>query len=174
MPRFRMAHKCSDALQPSSASWADGRTARVACTPRVPMLLSRSAVETVNGSSCGKRPNVESGGTATPGRQDLRVGRALRPQEVRSLHPPPGDPFRPLRLGARAAGPLPALLTLRRALVWQRNEPQLQPAVDPRQAARGRPAGAASSSTTRRCQRACLRLAVVVHARVRAASSVVA
>ena len=169
-----MAHKCSGAAQPSSASWADGRTARVAWTPRVPMLLSRSAVETVNGSRCGKRPNVESGGTATPGRQDLPVGRALRAQEVRCLHPSPGDPPRPLRLGVRTADPLPALLTLRRALVWQRNEPQLQPAVEPRQAARGRPAGAASSSTTRRFQRACSRLTVVLHARVTAASSAVA
>ena len=169
-----MAHKCWGALQPSTASWADRRTAPCTRTRRVRVCRSWSAVETINGSRCGKHPDVESAGTATPGRQDLRVGRALRAQEVRSLHPPPGDPFRPLRLGARAAGPLPALLTLRRALVWQRNEPQIQPAVDPRQAARGRPAGAASSSTTRRCQRACLRLAVVVHARVRAASSVVA
>ena len=168
-----MAHKCWRALQPSSASRAERRTINCALARYVCVHESWSAIETINGSSCGNPSSVESAGTATPGRQDLRVGRALRPQEVRSLHPPPGDPFRPLRLGARAAGPLPALLTLRRALVWQRNEPQLQPAVDPRQAARGRPAGAASSSTTRRCQRACLRLAVVVHARVRAASSVV-
>ena len=169
-----MAHKCWDALQPSSASWADRRTAPCTRTRRMRVCRSWSAVEIMNGSSCGKRLSVESAGTATPGRQDLPVGRALRAQEVRCLHPSPGDPPRPLWLGVRTADPLPALLTLRRALVWQRNEPQLQPAVDPRQAARGRPAGAASSSTTRRCQRACSRLAVVVHARVRAASSVVA
>ena len=173
MPRFRDGWICWGALQPSSASRAERRTINCALARYVCVHESWSAVRIMNGSRCGKPPSVESAGTATPGRQDLRVGRALRAQEVRSLHPPPGDPFRPLRLGARAAGPLPALLTLRRALVWQRNEPQLQPAVDPRQAARRRPAGAASSSTTRRCQRACLRLAVVVHARVRAASSVV-
>ena len=169
-----MAHKCWRALQPSSASRAERRTINCALARYVCVHESWSAIKTINGSRCGKPPSVESAGTPTPGRQDLPVGRALRAQEVRCLHPSSGDPSRPLWLGACTAGPLPALLTLRRALVWQRNEPQLQPAVDPRQAARGRPAGAASSSTTRRCQRACLRLAVVVHARVRAASSVVA
>eukprot|EP00966_Prymnesium_polylepis_P292125 6746413-Prymnesium_polylepis.1 len=59
---------------------------------------------------------------------------------------------------ARAALPLDALLTAPRRLVWQENRSQLGPAIDTRQAARRRPAGARSWPTTWRCRRGCRKL----------------
>ena len=71
--------------------------------------------------------DVESAGTATLHRQHLQGARAEPAEEVRHLTPSHGELFRPLWLGARAAGPLVALLTASRAPVWQENEPQMRP-----------------------------------------------
>ena len=61
-------------------------------------------------------------------------------EEVRHLTRTHGEPLRPLWLGARAAGPLVALLTASRALVWQENEHQLRPGAAARQRPVRRPA----------------------------------
>ena len=71
--------------------------------------------------------DVESAGTATLHRQHLQGARAEPAEEVRRLTRPHGEPLRSLWLGARAAGPLVALLTASRAPVWQENEPQMRP-----------------------------------------------
>ena len=70
---------------------------------------------------------IESAGTATLHRGGRGGARVEPVEEVHRLTRTHGEPLRPLLLGARAAGPLVALLTASRALVWQENEPQLRP-----------------------------------------------
>ena len=94
----------------------------------------------IKGQGAGSRPNVESAGTATLHRRHLQGARAEPVEEVRRLTRTHGEPLRPLWLGARAAGPLVALPTASRALVWQENEPQLRPGAAARQRPVRRPA----------------------------------
>ena len=71
--------------------------------------------------------NVAPAGTATLHRGGRGGARAEPAEEVRRLTRTHDEPLRLLWLGARAAGPLVALLTASRALVWQENEPRFQP-----------------------------------------------
>ena len=123
---------------------------------------------TSNGSTCRATSDVSGGGTATLSRQDLPDGRADQPEEVRRLRPTCGDSAVPLVSLARSALPPHALLTTRVALVWQGKEPQLHHGVGLRHALQRRPAGARSSSTTRRCrgERRQRSAAAVAHARL--------
>ena len=109
------------------------------------------------GRGGSRPPNANGAGTATLGRQDRADGRADRPEEVRGLRPMRGDSAVALFAYARALLRRDALLTLRGALVWQENEPQVWPAADPRQAARHRPVDARSWTTTWRHRRECVR-----------------
>ena len=106
----------------------------------------------IKGQGAGSRPNVESAGTATLHRQHLQGARAEPAEEVRRLTRTHGEPLRPLWLGARAAGPLVALLTASRALVWQENEPQLRPRAAARQGLVRRPAASRPFTGSRRCR----------------------
>ena len=113
------------------------------------------------GRGGSRPPNANGAGTATLGRQDRADGRADRPEEVRGLRPMRGDSAVALFAYARALLRRDALLTLRGALVWQENEPQVWPAADPRQAARHRPVDARSWTSTWRHRRECVRPPVV-------------
>ena len=106
-------------------------------------------------SSCGRRPSVFGGGTATPDGQHLHDERAEQREVVRRLCPMGGEHARPPAVLSRALLPRDPLLTLRGGLVWQENGPQLRAAADPHQAAHRRRAGGRSSSTTRRCRGEC-------------------
>ena len=73
-------------------------------TGRVP--LRRSATEPINGSLGNLTLSVESAGTVTSRRQHHPVRREVRPEEVRSLGPPPAVHFRPLPTAVRVVCPL--------------------------------------------------------------------
>ena len=96
--------------------------------------------------------DIESAGTATLHRQDLQGARVEPAEEVRHLTRTCGEPLRQLRLGARAAGPLVALPTASRALVWQENEPQLRPGAAARQRPVRLPAASRPFAGSSRCR----------------------
>ena len=142
----------------SSASWSswtatpEGGTHTGTRPIRAAVCRCESDRVKIKGQRTGSRSNVESAGTATLHRQHLQGARAEPAEEVRHLTRTHGEPLRPLWLGARAAGPLVALLTASRALVWQENEPQLRPRAAARQGLVRRPAASRPSAGSRRCR----------------------
>ena len=117
-------------------------------------LLSMEMMRAVAYAEATKGRDRSPVGNSRPqdGRSAPTLARAEPAEEVRRLTRPHGEPLRSLWLGARAAGPLVALLTASRALVWQENEPQFRPDAAALQRLVRRPAASRPFAASSRCR----------------------